>query len=150
VEAGSSCHTENGHDWVTNQLNTDSLHALFFLGAHGWAAGNGFFHTTDGGGTWTKDNNWGSIYDLFFIDAQRGWACGNGGVTYRTTNGGLTWAFQAVGTMTTPLLHLVRGRTGGLDRRHRRAHLPQHQRGRQLGAPVPVWRLPLDGPVPRC
>src|SRR6185436_20952497 len=85
----------------TKQLNTDSLHALFFLGARGWAAGNGFFHTTDGGGTWTKDNNWGSIYDLFFIDAQRGWACGNGGVTYRTTNGGLTWAFQAVGTMTT-------------------------------------------------
>jgi photosystem II stability/assembly factor-like uncharacterized protein len=94
--------TDGGRTWELKQLDTDSLWALFFLDAgRGWAAGNGFFHTTNGGESWTKDNAWGSIDDLFFLDAQRGWACGNGGVTYRTTNGGLSWSFQAVGTLTT-------------------------------------------------
>jgi photosystem II stability/assembly factor-like uncharacterized protein len=94
--------TDSGQSWELKQLDTNSLWALFFLDAErGWAAGNGFFHTTDGGETWTRDNAWGSIYDLHFVDAQRGWACGNGGVTYRTTNGGLSWSFQAVGTITT-------------------------------------------------
>jgi photosystem II stability/assembly factor-like uncharacterized protein len=99
---GKLFHTANGgHSWETKALDTDSLHAVFFLGSSGWAAGNGFFHSTNSGATWTKDNNWGSIYDLYFVDAQRGWACGNGGVTYRTTNGGASWAAQAVGTITT-------------------------------------------------
>jgi len=100
---GVLVHTKDGgQSWELKQLDTDSLSALFFLDAQrGWAAGNGFFHTTDGGESWTKDNDWGSIYDLFFLDGQRGWACGNGGVTYRTTNGGLSWSFQAVGTITT-------------------------------------------------
>ncbi|HET8647598.1 MAG TPA: YCF48-related protein, partial [Vicinamibacteria bacterium] len=94
--------TDAGQTWRTGQLATDSLHALFFLDAqHGWAAGNGLFHTSNGGETWIKDNSWGSIYDLFFLDTQRGWACGNGGVTYRTTNGGLSWSWTAVGTMDT-------------------------------------------------
>lgn len=94
--------TDSGQSWELKQLDTDSLWSLFFLDAErGWAAGNGFFHTTDGGETWTRDNAWGSIYDLHFVDAQRGWACGNGGVTYRTTNGGLSWSWAAVGTITT-------------------------------------------------
>ena len=94
--------TDGGAHWSSSTLGTNSLHAIHFLDAQrGWAAGNGFFHTTDGGATWTKDNAWGSIYDLHFVDAQRGWACGNGGVTYRTTNGGSSWAFQPVGTPTT-------------------------------------------------
>ena len=38
--------------------------------------------STDGGQNWIQDNNWGSIYDLFFLDTQRGWAGGNGGVAY--------------------------------------------------------------------
>lgn len=100
---GVVAHTlDGGQTWELNELDTTSLSALFFLDAQrGWAAGNGFFHTTDGGESWTKDNAWGSIYDLFFLDSQRGWACGNGGVTYRTTNGGLSWSFRAVGTITT-------------------------------------------------
>jgi len=100
---GLLAHTvDAGRTWEVKPLATNSLSALFFLDEErGWAAGNGFFHTTDGGESWTQDNNWGSIYDLFFLDAQKGWACGNGGVTYRTTNGGVSWSFQAVGTVTT-------------------------------------------------
>jgi photosystem II stability/assembly factor-like uncharacterized protein len=93
---------DNGQTWHLRQLATNSLSALFFLDeTHGWAAGNGFFHTTDGGQSWTKDNDWGSIEDLFFVDAQRGFACGNGGVTYRTTDGGLSWSWSPVGPIIT-------------------------------------------------
>jgi len=100
---GLVLHTKDtGRSWAVKALVTDSLHALFFLDAqHGWAAGNGFFRTTDGGQSWTKNSPWGSVYDLYFLDAERGWAAGNGGVTYRTTNGGLTWAYTAVGTIAT-------------------------------------------------
>lgn len=100
---GRLFHTgDNGGSWTQVQLDTDSLHALDFVDAQrGWAAGNGFFHTTDAGQTWTKDSDWGSVYDLSFLDARHGWAAGNGGVTFRTTDGGLNWAFQAVGTPAT-------------------------------------------------
>lgn len=94
--------TDAGLHWQTTQLNTDSLWALFFLDSqHGWAAGNGFFHTSNGGQVWVQDNSFGSVYDLFFLDAQHGWACGNGGVAYRTVDGGLNWAYSTVGPITT-------------------------------------------------
>ena len=114
--------TDAGLTWQSKHLTTNSLWALFFLDAQrGWAAGNGFFHTLDGGQTWIQDNAWGSIYDLHFIDAQRGWACGNGGVTYRTTDGGLTWSYKAVGTIITlSSIHFVdaqRGWTVDIDGR---------------------------------
>jgi photosystem II stability/assembly factor-like uncharacterized protein len=94
--------TDGGAHWQSTKLATESLFALCFLDAqHGWAAGNGFFHTTNGGQSWTRDNALGSVYDLCFVDALRGFACGNGGVTYRTTDGGLTWSAVAVGSTST-------------------------------------------------
>lgn len=95
---GLVAHTsDGGRSWAVKQLPTETLWGLFFVDPlHGWVAGNGFFHTTDGGTTWTKDSDWGSISDLYFLDAQRGWGAGNGGVTYRTTDGGLTWAYTQV------------------------------------------------------
>lgn len=103
AEPGLVVHTKDGgRSWTVKQLVTDSLHALSFTDAqHGWAAGNGFFRTTDGGQSWTKTSPWGSVYDLYFLDELRGWGAGNGGVTYRTTNGGLTWASATVGTVDT-------------------------------------------------
>ena len=100
---GLAVHTKDGGGtWTVKTLATDSLHAVFFLDAqHGWAAGNGFFRTTDGGQTWAKTSPWGSVYDLYFLDAQHGFAAGNGGVTYRTTNAGLTWSNATVGTLDT-------------------------------------------------
>jgi photosystem II stability/assembly factor-like uncharacterized protein len=95
--------TDAGATWDMTDLATDSLSAVFFLddGLHGWVAGNAFFHTTDGGQTWIKDNSWGSVYDIQFVDALCGYACGNGGTTYRTSDGGLTWNWSTVGPITT-------------------------------------------------
>ena len=88
-------HTDDGGlSWDLTPIQNGAVDAVFFVDPqHGWAAGNGMFHTTDGGATWVKDNSWGSMSDLFFLDTSIGWACGNGSMTYRTTDGGLTWAF---------------------------------------------------------
>ena len=68
------------------------VNAIAFVDSlHGWAAGNAFFHTTDGGQTWIQDNNFGTIYYLFFLDTLHGWASGNASVNYYTTDGGLHW-----------------------------------------------------------
>jgi hypothetical protein len=84
-------------------LPTNSLWALEFIGSqHGWAAGNGFFHTTDGGKHWTQDTggdgfvartidggqSWHAesvqhpaftaFEGLYFLDADHGWISGPG------------------------------------------------------------------------
>ena len=60
--------TDGGNTWEVFPVNpTETLNAVFFLDVqYGWAARTGFFHTTDGGATWVKDNNWCAIYGLFF------------------------------------------------------------------------------------
>jgi len=48
------------------------------------------------------------FYDVFFINTQTGWACGNNGTIVKTTNGGSNWFVQTSGT-TFPLqsIHFV-------------------------------------------
>ena len=92
-------HTKNaGVTWeVTDMGVGSSPNEVFFIDdQHGWVVGNSFHHTTDGGKTWIKDYDGGTVYDVFFLDTQTGWACGNGGTTYRTTNGGLNWQWVKV------------------------------------------------------
>ncbi|WP_419186075.1 WD40/YVTN/BNR-like repeat-containing protein [Rohdeia mirabilis] len=96
AQTGDLVHsTDGGATWEVLPVNTTStLNSVFFLDQQrGWCAGNGIFFTTDGGATWTKANDWGSIYTLHFVDELHGWAGGNGGYVYRTTDGGQTWAF---------------------------------------------------------
>jgi photosystem II stability/assembly factor-like uncharacterized protein len=98
-QTGDLVHSaDGGLSWETIPVNpTTTLNAVFFLDAqYGWCAGNGMFHTTDGGATWIQDNTWGSMYGLFFVDPLHGWACGNGGIAYRTTDGGSTWTGVSV------------------------------------------------------
>lgn len=95
TRTGEIMHSSDaGIAWDVQQLDTNSLHGLFFLDTqHGWAVGNGIFYTVDGGETWTQANSWGTLYSVYFVDQQNGWACGNGGITYRSTNGGQTWTY---------------------------------------------------------
>lgn len=51
--------------------------------------------TTDGGATWTRrDLGVYVFYDLYFADADHGWAVGSDGKIAATTDGGESWAFQ--------------------------------------------------------
>lgn len=50
--------------------------------------------TTNGGETWTQqisDYTSGSITDMRFTDADNGWAVGENGKFFQTSNGGTTW-----------------------------------------------------------
>jgi photosystem II stability/assembly factor-like uncharacterized protein len=83
----------------------DQIEQLRFVdNMHGWAWGGGrkdefaeqpgiFLATVDGGQNWTGiafafDQN---ASDVFFLDAEHGWASTLGGSFYRTTDGGLNW-----------------------------------------------------------
>ncbi len=56
-------------------------------------------HTSDGGGTWVRQFSGASkaLFDICFIDRDRGIAVGDGGTILRTTDGGTTWAQQTRG-----------------------------------------------------
>src|SRR5436190_10040560 len=57
--------TDAGRSWTVVSVDSQVTSVAFVDALHGWAAGNAFFHTTDGGQTWIKDNNFGSIADIF-------------------------------------------------------------------------------------
>ena len=56
--------------------------------------------TTDGGQTWADQptNISDILEDIFFLDADNGWAVGENGVVLHTTNGGDRWDIQTSGT----------------------------------------------------
>ena len=41
-----------------------------------------------------------SLYSVFFLDSDNGWAVGNGGIILQTTNGGTTWTIEGAGLTT--------------------------------------------------
>src|SRR3990172_11883982 len=40
------------------------------------------------------------LYDVYFINTQTGWACGDNGTIVKTTNGGTNWFGQTSGVIT--------------------------------------------------
>ncbi len=94
--------TDGGNTWQIRGGFPDFATASFlhFLNQDtGFIASDGMnaiYKTTDGGINWTL--NYGgpaTIYyaDIFFIDNNRGWACGAGGLIH-TSNGGNSWTVQ--------------------------------------------------------
>lgn len=92
------CNINLSTQWYTlPQPTTNNLYSLFFLNSNtgivsGDLFGNiikttngGTFYTTIGTGT----NKW--YLDIFFIDTQNGFACGQDGAIVKTTNGGNNW-----------------------------------------------------------
>jgi photosystem II stability/assembly factor-like uncharacterized protein len=106
--------TDAGNTWTPAATIADDLLCLAFAdGQTGWAGGGGGFgetraevlHTTDGGLTWRATDLpvWGRVRDLWFIDAQVGWAAVEDwgidgdrpqGAILATADGGNTWARQ--------------------------------------------------------
>ena len=95
-------------NWNINnpKLGYDILGDLFFVDDNsGWVLSNKHennnyksivFHTINGGGQWQEQFRQEVLNDerlvrLFFINSQKGWVVGRGGILLRTTNGGQSW-----------------------------------------------------------
>jgi len=53
------------------------------------------FRTTDGGNTWTENQNWQEVVsDVFFETDLKGWTLLRWGSLWSTTDGGLTWILK--------------------------------------------------------
>ncbi len=88
---------------VETRESVDSLlrfRDVFFIDPdNGWGAdisqmeSHHIVRTTDGGRTWKTQFTmpWWSPYDVFFLDAQRGWVTGDGGSILHTEDGGRNW-----------------------------------------------------------
>src|SRR5690606_26933805 len=90
---------------------TSEATAMWFLDEQtGWISGNNgttvlqrIARTDNGGTSWTLQDtppfpSGGQIHDIFFLDANHGWACGTYGVMLRTEDGGASWEQARVET----------------------------------------------------
>jgi photosystem II stability/assembly factor-like uncharacterized protein len=92
--------TNGGKLWSQQTTGTiKSINAIFFLNrTTGWAVGDTLtiLKTTNGGTNWIPQTApvtaRVSLYDVRFLDANQGWACGStGAYLFHTSNGGTTW-----------------------------------------------------------
>jgi len=105
-----------GSTWVDqNSTVSGYLWDIYFIDEdHGWIAGGrpqGFpgpdptryiLHTTNGGGAWSTqlyENDEFPLHGIHFFDANIGYAVGEAGVIFKTTDGGGTWIEQSSGTI---------------------------------------------------
>jgi photosystem II stability/assembly factor-like uncharacterized protein len=83
----------------------DDLEAIYFADdQNGWIVTSGssgvIYRTQNGGNTWQEISIPGAsyMYNIHFIDANKGWIVGNGGDIWYTNDGGDTWTWQDSGT----------------------------------------------------
>jgi len=99
--------TDQGNTWLQQFLGVSESESLSFININtGWMVDLAFYNvyrTTNSG------ENWNLIYtlpdcvnahDIFFTDQNSGWASGDCGMLFSTTNGGLNWFQQLTGTST--------------------------------------------------
>ncbi|MBK9271598.1 MAG: hypothetical protein IPM48_08360 [Saprospiraceae bacterium] len=59
------------------------------------------YKTTNGGLSWTSQNSGFTsmrFMDIFILDEQSAWICGNEGIVLKTTDGGQNWILKSTGT----------------------------------------------------
>jgi len=106
AEAAQVLHsTDGGMTWSKQELpGVAGLWAIAFADPlNGCVAGDGrIFWTANGGASWQASPSLvGSVYELNFLTPMLGWAVGNGGIVYRTTDGGRNWSWSALGNPST-------------------------------------------------
>lgn len=99
--------TNQGNTWVQQLLGVSESESISFIDINtGWLIDLAFYniYSTTNSGT-----NWNLIYtlpgcvnahDIFFTNQNSGWASGDCGTLFSTTNGGLNWFQQLIGTST--------------------------------------------------
>jgi photosystem II stability/assembly factor-like uncharacterized protein len=108
--SGKIAYTQDGGvSWVLQPSGTNYyLYDVFFIDdTTGWIAGGRFgdhspgrqliMKTTNGGETWDvvfTQSYRNPLKAIHFVDANRGWAVGEGGAALHTTDGGTTWSEQ--------------------------------------------------------
>lgn len=96
--------------WQNKSLDEkDHIYSIFFTDEKkGWLCGGYkgdsgnptqhavIFITTDGGSSWTEQfrETGKTLYSIYFIDENNGWAVGSKRYVYRTVDGGKTWIMQ--------------------------------------------------------
>jgi photosystem II stability/assembly factor-like uncharacterized protein len=123
---GTLLHTsDGGKTWRAQREKEDvNLQGVCFLDEKtGWVVGEfgTIIHTRDGGKTWIRQkpktlfaqegNIWAdtvlALYGVKFIDQNRGWIVGMGGVILRTEDGGKNWMdLRGTYNVTDPLYHV--------------------------------------------
>lgn len=107
--------TDGGTNWEDQTAGAYNNWDVFFLDdTVGWIAGGreqGFpgqdpiryiYHTTNGGGVWSSqlyEFDAQQLWAVHFIDATNGYAVGDAGSIFRTTDGGSNWVEQSSGTL---------------------------------------------------
>ncbi len=90
--------TNGGNDWtqLDNDFNFHFEKVYFADENNGYIIGKNYFLSTkDGGVSWTSKQPTDHILQtMFFINKDLGWIAGNEGVILKTTDAGLTWAYQ--------------------------------------------------------
>jgi photosystem II stability/assembly factor-like uncharacterized protein len=98
--------TDGGDTWTLGLEQNSYFFATDFTDAkHGWIAtiGNLYFRTIDSGKTWIPGNyppyfTSPTVSDIDFADQNNGWAVGWDGFVAHSTNGGVSWTLQDLGT----------------------------------------------------
>jgi len=97
---------DGGNTWTLGLDQNSYMFATDFTDAkHGWIAtiGSLYFRTIDSGKTWISGNyppyfTSPTVSDIDFADQNNGWAIGWDGFVAHSTNGGVSWTLQNLGT----------------------------------------------------
>jgi len=94
---------DGGQTWTDVSVETTKdFYTVHFVSVDtGWVVGSWYtsggggteslFKTTDGGQTWKVQFAGSTIYDMYFTDADTGYAAGEDDLVQKTTDGGQTW-----------------------------------------------------------
>lgn len=115
AENGELRHTTNGGvSWSSQQLPTAALAAVAVRGAWVCGAGDGLQRSIDNGQTWSTPLNASGLRDVHLATSSAGWAVGDGGRVFRTSDGGASWTQSNVpgSSGTLRAVHFLNATTG--------------------------------------
>lgn len=102
--------TDGGKSWTYQEISNpkwEHKNSILFKNRNlGWVVGVEIYNTNDGGKHWSKQERGTSqnrnfeLRSVFFYNEMIGWASGDSSLILRTTDGGLNWQSQSVGSTT--------------------------------------------------